>query len=155
MSIEKEGGHLAQKCLYKSTEYIIKLFIYALLAWGDPVNTELSLEVGGDACYRAGPVTKSEKPKLAWLNNPLLLSFPTAFQLLQGTSIPRSRSARPCELHSLVIRAASQVGFLPLLPFPVSLRFLPSNAFVKHWFYNELLFLSVVWHWRYVVEMTT
>lgn len=36
-----------------------------LLALGDPVNIELSLKAGEDACYRQRPVTKSGKLKRA------------------------------------------------------------------------------------------
>lgn len=120
----RKGECMSCTEMFTQVKWIIKLFVCVLLALGDPLNTELSLEAGGDAGYRGRPVTTSEKPKLAWLNNPLLLSFPIALQLLQGTTVTSSRSVRPCELHGLVIQAASQVIFLPLLPLPASLRFL-------------------------------
>lgn len=44
--------------MFAQVNWIIQLFIYVLLALGDPVKTELSLEAGGDACYRGGPETK-------------------------------------------------------------------------------------------------
>lgn len=52
--------------LHKNTHanWITKLFVCVLLALGDPVNTELSVGVGGDACYRGRPVTTSGKLKL-------------------------------------------------------------------------------------------
>lgn len=56
-SIEKEGWTSCTE-MFAQVNWIIQLFIYVLLALGDPVKTELSLEAGGDACYRGGPETK-------------------------------------------------------------------------------------------------
>lgn len=43
--------------MFTQVNWIIKLFVYVLLALGDPVNTELSLEAGRDAGYRGRPVS--------------------------------------------------------------------------------------------------
>lgn len=60
----RKGGWPSCTKMFTHANWITKLFVCVLLALGDPVNTELSVGVGGDACYRGRPVTTSGKLKL-------------------------------------------------------------------------------------------